>query len=111
MSRKEEITKKVEEALESFAGVQQAEPAPFFYTRVRSRLEKSTVGSWESFGAFITRPVVAFTSILLVILLNAAVIYTQRSNSTFSISKADQVTEDDYSAVVAVSYNYENQGQ
>lgn len=111
MNRKEEIANKIEETLESFAGVQQAEPAPFFYTRVRSRLEKNALGWWESFGAFITRPVVAFTSILLVVLLNAAVIYTQRSNSGISITKTEQVTEDDYSAVVAVSYNYENQGQ
>ncbi|MBI1782474.1 MAG: hypothetical protein HYR66_14105 [Sphingobacteriales bacterium] len=110
MNRKEEIAKKVEEALESFAGVQQAEPAPFFYTRVRSQLEKNTLGWWESFGTFITRPVVAFASILLVVLLNAAVIYTQRSNS-IQPAITEQVSEDDYSTVVAVSYNYENQGQ
>ncbi|RTL57337.1 MAG: hypothetical protein EKK37_14930 [Sphingobacteriales bacterium] len=111
MNRKEEIAKKVEETLEGFAGVQRAEPAPFFYTRVRSRLEKSAVGWWESFGTFITRPVVALTSILLVISLNAAVIYTQRYNSNIPLTKTDQVTEDDYSTVVSVSYNYENQGQ
>lgn len=110
MNRKEELAKKVEEALESFAGVQQAEPAPFFYTRVQSRLERNTYGWWESFGAFITRPVVAFTSVLLVILLNAAVIYTQRSSS-ISSTKTEQVSEDDYSSVVAISDNYENQGQ
>lgn len=111
MNRKEEIAKKVEDTLESFSGVQQVEPAPFFYTRVRSRLEKSRNDIWERIGFFLTKPVIAVSAIMLVILLNLYVVFNHKTVQFNNTALIEQSQEEDYNAAVSVSLNYENQGQ
>jgi hypothetical protein len=111
MNRKEEIQKKVEEALEGFAAVSPVEPAPFFYTRVRARLEKEmTLSWWDKIGVTLSRPVIAISALFLVVLINVSVVFFQQQKSS-SKSATEQLAEDDYSSAIAVSFNYENSGQ
>lgn len=77
MRHKENIERKVEEALNSLDGVQKAGPGPFFFTRVQARLQRLPGNGWERVVSFITRPSIALSGLCLIILLNAVAFYFQ----------------------------------
>jgi len=91
MTQKDNIQKKVEEALNSLDGIQPATVQPFFYTRLQARLEQ-TKGIWESISSFISRPAMTLSTVCLVILLNLAVLYKNYSSSA-KVSSADQTEQ------------------
>jgi hypothetical protein len=88
MTQKNNMEKKVEQALNSLDGIQPATVQPFFYTRVRARLEQ-TRGVWENVSSFISRPVTMLATVGVVIVLNLAVLYGNRAAAARSAS-ADQ---------------------
>jgi len=65
------IQKKVEEALNSLDGIQRAAPAPYFFTRLSARMQNDRMNVWESFGRFISRPLVALVTIVVIVLFNS----------------------------------------
>jgi hypothetical protein len=70
-----------EEALNSFDGMQTAEPPPFFYTRLMARMEAGRrPNAWDRITAFLARPAVALAAILLVLAVNVWVV-TNRSGA------------------------------
>lgn len=94
-----EQNRKLEEILGSLDGVQRAETPDFFYTRLKARMEKGyepvTSKSW------ILRPVYAMAALVVVVLVNAVVIYNGQSQST----KENTVAEIDISQSVAAEYS------
>jgi len=88
MTPKNNIQKKVEDALNSLDGIRPATIQPFFYTRLKERLEQ-TKGVWENIGTFISRPVMLMATVCMVIILNLAVLYKNYSSSA-RVSSADQ---------------------
>ena len=88
MTQKDNIQKKVEEALNSLDGIQPASIQPFFYTRLQARLDQ-TRGVWENISSFISRPAMMLTTVCLVILLNLAVLYKNYASAA-TVSSADQ---------------------
>ena len=48
-SNKEDIDKKVADALSSLDDVERAEVSPFFYTRLKARMQKEEKGFWSLF--------------------------------------------------------------
>lgn len=60
----------IEQALHSLDGMERATPQPFFYTRLEARMMKSN-NLWEKISLIITRPVVAFATVMVIILMNA----------------------------------------
>lgn len=88
MTQKDNIQKKVEEALNSLDGIQPASVQPFFYTRLKARLEQ-TKGVWENISSFISRPAMMLATVCLVIVLNLAVLYKNHASSA-RVSSADQ---------------------
>lgn len=108
MKSSEELSQKVESVLNSFEAVEKAEPAPFFYTRVRARLEHSEKSIWENVVSFLTRPMVAVAAVLLVIIINLAVLYKTSSTVVNTTAGTEQLTDDDYNTGGIVAYNYEN---
>lgn len=52
-----------------------AEPAPFFYTRVRARLERNQ----QSASSWILRPAYAIAGLTLLVLLNVTIAFSNHS--------------------------------
>lgn len=75
-----ENNKKMEEILNSLDGCQRAGAPDFFYTRLKAKMEKglepSTTQSW------VFRPVYAVAALLVVLLINALVIFKNNTNSS-----------------------------
>ena len=62
-----------ENALESLDGLQRASVNPFLYTRIMARIERQQ-NKWAKIAGFISRPVIALSTTLLFIGVNAWVV-------------------------------------
>ena len=109
MQNNSHIKNKVEAALNSVEGVQRATPKPFFYTRLLARLDTRPETGWERFSAFISRPVVAFACVCLVIVINAVIVFSDTTSSFSSSDKTELAVADEYTDVATSSlYDLEN---
>jgi len=111
MNKKENINKLVEEALSSVDSIKRATAKPFLLTRIHARMNKETVSLWEKAGWYISRPVVAFAGLCLILLINAAVIVSKNSSTqTTNVEQTTQASSDEFSYTVATIYDvYNNQ--
>ena len=96
---------KIENTLSSLDKIQQAGPGPFFYTRLIARLNNSQQKSWERFSAFITKPSIAFSGILLIIIMNIMAAYL---NTPAISEQSETVITDEYTQVATNFYDFEN---
>lgn len=104
----ENFNKKTEETISSLDGIERASPAPFFFTRLEARMQ-SEKGIWGGISSFLSKPVIAFTCILLVIMINAAVILTSQKSINSATSQNNELaTADEYSQVSYSFYEYAN---
>jgi hypothetical protein len=111
MKKPLDIDKKVEETLNSLNGIQRAEGQPYFFTRVKARLERDQRNIWETAGSFMARPVVAIAGLCIILAFNMFFLL-QKDNTTSPGTLADnpqQVQEDDnIFAASTTNYDYEN---
>ncbi len=102
------LKKKIVETMQSLDGIEKASPRPFFFTRLEARMQKEK-SSWEIISSFVARPAIVFAGICLIIMVNAAVIF---SSSSFKKSSDQQTNElataDEYNSVSASMYEYVN---
>jgi len=77
-----QIQQEVESTLESLDGIQRAKANPFLFTRVKAALQKQEVGGWVGVFRFAGKPAVAIAAVAVVLLINLAVFFSARSNST-----------------------------
>jgi hypothetical protein len=82
MNKRPEIEKKAEEMLNSLGRIQRATPAPFFYTRLKARLDRKEKNAWEATGRFFVRPVVAIAALCLILLINGLIFFRQEQQDT-----------------------------
>lgn len=109
MNKQEQINKLVDEALDSVDDAQRAAVKPYLFTRIQARMNKENASAWEKAGWFISRPAVAFTGICLVALINAAVIfYNKTSAPVANTDVVVQNTTDEFSYTVSGIYDIEN---
>ena len=92
MMKKNDIQQRVEDTLESLEGIQRVSPAPFFYTRLKSRLEQAEKSIWESISSFIARPSIVFATICMILLLNITVLFKKRPTEISSSSDQNEQT-------------------
>lgn len=108
MNKHHNIGKKVNNAMESLDGIQKAEPAPWFFARVRARLEREEKNVWEKMGSFLARPVVAFAGLALIIGLNAFILFEKDTTTSSEIGYTFNEPEDENMLTAANSFDYEN---
>ena len=102
------INKKIEDAMHSIDGIDKAQPKPFFFTRLEARMEKEN-NIWVKITSFVTRPVVAFVCICLVIMINAFVILSSSlSPKTSTKQSTELATIDEYTQINTTLYDFEN---
>lgn len=108
--KKENLDKLVQETLSSLDGVARATPAPFLLTRINARMasRNEATSVWERAGWMLTRPKVAFTVLMLVLLTNILIITSASKADSVSVQNT-QVATDEYSINTASSlYDFEN---
>lgn len=96
------INEKIDEALNSLDGAERATPGPYFFTRLQQRLKAENNSLLARIGLWISRPAIALTVLMVVILLNLAVILDQRSDT-----RVDE-SADYYSMATPTILDYEN---
>lgn len=112
MYREQENKDKVEMALGSLDNIVRAEPAPYFYTRLRARMERDEKNVWEKIASMLSRPAVAVASLLLILSFNAFFLFQRNDSSRVngsapSAMQGTSVTED-YFTLASNSFDYEN---
>ena len=102
MQRKQ-IAGKLDEIIESVNDIKRASPGPYFFTRLQQRLQSNRAGILERIGSWISRPVIAFGSLLIIIILNIAVL----TNKSF---KSDRFEDngDEYTIASTTIFDYSN---
>lgn len=110
MEQKRTIDGKIERALDSLEGVQRATPQPWFYTRVKARLQREEKTVWETIGSFLSKPVVAMAALTTILVLNLAVLSEQSHLQDVApvTSQAVQVTDSESIIASNSSFEYEN---
>jgi hypothetical protein len=109
MNKKEQINQLIDEALASADSVRRAEAKPFLLTRIHARMNRQTESVWEKAGWFIGRPAVAFSGLLLVILINLAVLlFNNPADTAANGDVSAQSSPDEFSYSVATIYDTEN---
>ena len=99
--------RKIEEVLNSLTGIKRAEPQPFFYTRVRARLEAAHFSLWDKVSTLISKPSIAFMGVFLVVVINLFAIYSHNTTVS-STDLSDVASNDEYSVVNSTFYDIEN---
>lgn len=107
MTSKDFIQQEVEKTLQSLDVVTRAEANPYLFTRIKARMQKNT--SWERISSFVSRPVIAFATLLLIMAINAFVIFnTGKNESTGAGEIAVTDIADEYNSSATTIYDYEN---
>jgi uncharacterized membrane protein YdfJ with MMPL/SSD domain len=94
MSKKTDIQMKVDAVMDSLSGVERAMPQPYFYTRLRARLDGKQKTVWDDISRVITRPAFAVLSLSLIILLNTFVIFSEGSTESTAESQEFAVVDE-----------------
>ena len=108
MSIHNNIEQKVEETLASLDGSGRAIANPFLYARIINTLKSTDKNFWSRALAFINRPAIAIASILLIIFMNALVLFQTPETSESNIQEDDQLfaTEYNYSSTTTIDGFY-----
>ncbi len=107
MENNSSIKDKIENVLNSLDKLDRATPHPFFYTRLMARVHNRYQNKWEKYSAFITRPLVAFSGIFLIVFMNLFAAYLNLKTSANS-EPAEAAITDEYTQVATNFYDLEN---
>lgn len=108
MNKRPDIEKKIDQMLNSLEGIQRAEPTPFFFTRVKARLERDQKNIWEAAGSFLARPVIAFATLCLILALNGFILFEKDTPSVANVYTTGLEDESILAVANANTYDYEN---
>lgn len=102
------IHKKIEEVMHSMDGINRASPRPFLFTRLEARMQAEK-NIWVKLSSFVVRPVIAFTCICFVLIINAMVIFmVNNAGNSLAQQGNELATADEYSQVSSALYEFEN---
>jgi hypothetical protein len=109
MNRQSDFGKKADKTIESLEGIQRAEPRPFFFTRLKARLERDEKNIWEITGAFLARPAIAVAGLCLILSINVFILIQKDTTSTpINTAQTTTLPEDENIIAVSGTYDYEN---
>jgi hypothetical protein len=104
----EKLNRKIDKVMQSLDGIEKASPLPFFFTRLEAKMQKEK-NRWEVISSFLSRPVIAFACICLIIVINAAVIFSaSHVKNTADQLNNELATADEYNSVSAPLYEFVN---
>lgn len=108
MMDNENIQNEVERTLQSLDGIRRVEANPFLFTRIKARMQKRN--GWETVTAFISKPVVAFATLIIVMVVNGWTLFNPavENTNTQNESLATADFDEEYNLVSTTNYEYEN---
>src|SRR5688500_13401905 len=109
MKQRKDIEKRAEETLNSFDGIQRAEPQPWLFSRVKGRLMQEEKTGWGMVGSFLSRPVIAIAGLFIILMLNGFLLFNQEkeSSSTILTSQNEQPVDSESLIASSSSFDYE----
>jgi hypothetical protein len=109
MKQRKDIEKRAEETLNSFDGIQRAEPQPWLFSRVKGRLMQEEKTGWGMVGSFLSRPVIAIAGLCIILMLNGFLLFNQEkeSSSTILTSQNEQPVDSESLIASSSSFDYE----
>lgn len=78
------IQTEVERTLDSLDGLKRAETAPFFYTRLMARLERSETSVWNQWMELLSKPAVSLGLLLIFLCMNGYLLFNRLTEKTES---------------------------
>ena len=75
------IELEIDRVMQSLDNISSAQPRPFFYARVISRLENKQQTSWDKLARFITNPAFAIATVALVLSFDGFLLYNSQDAS------------------------------
>ena len=105
MNQNSNIQKLVNETLESLDGIQRAEPKPFLFTRVMVRMNQDQDSVWEKLASLISKPAIAFASVLLFITINLFVLFRDSENATSVPQESTLIAGNEFDLSVTTFYD------
>lgn len=111
MKKPLDINKKVEETLNSLDGIQRAEGQPYFFTRVKARLDRDQRNVWETAGSFMARPIVAIAGLCIILAFNGFFLFQKETSTAPTVvaeNNSQPQEEDNIFAAATTTYDYEN---
>jgi hypothetical protein len=106
MKAKRQIEQEVDKTLDSLEGIQKAEASPYLFTRIKARLEREEKTVWGMAISFIGNPTIAIAAILLVVLINASVIFKSGSGQIQPTGQdAEQLFASEYNLIDSTIYD------
>lgn len=102
------IHKKIDEVMHSLDNINRASPRPFLFTRVEARMQNEK-NIWVKLSSFVARPVIAFTCICFVLIINTMAIFLLNNSGNSLTQQGNELaTVDEYSQVSSTLYEFEN---
>ncbi len=102
------IHKRIDDVMHSIDNINRVSPRPFLFTRLEARMQNQK-NIWVKLSSFVARPVVAFTCICLVLIINAMVIFLSNNSADFVAQQGNELaTADEYSQISSNLYEFEN---
>jgi hypothetical protein len=99
---------KIDEVMHSLDGIKRASPGPFFFTRLEARMQNER-NIWVKLSSLVARPVVAFSCICLLIVINVMVIFLSGNTGRYSAQQGNELAAaDEYSQLTSTLYEFEN---
>src|SRR5690606_4050593 len=92
MQHKQSIESRISETLDSLNGIERATPGDHFYTRLIGKLQPLEFGLWEKVTSFVTRPLVAFSVFIVVLLSNGFVLLNNSGKQASAITDINDRT-------------------
>jgi uncharacterized membrane protein YdfJ with MMPL/SSD domain len=94
MAKRKFTEQEIESILNSLDGIQKAEPAPFFYTRLQARLMDGEDTGWAKVADLVTRPAFIIGVMSLILLVNGFFLFG-------SLRNEQPGADDNYTAIAA----------
>jgi hypothetical protein len=105
MINRNDIEKLVNETLDSLNGMQKAEPRPFLFTRIMARMNQKEETIWEKIASLVSKPAVAFATVLLFLAINAIVLFSVSGGDSTPEQEPALVADSDYGLSVSSMYD------
>lgn len=102
-----------DQVLGSLDGMERAKANPFLFTRIIARMEKQG-GAWEKIAGWISKPVFAFSMVLVFVAVNATVLFRSQAEAEAAVARKankDQMLAAEFSNSQVYTLIEENEGK
>jgi len=108
MKRIPDIEERLQKTLDSLDGIQRATPRPYFYTRLKARIDKEEKG-WSGVAGLISRPAFAMAIVAVILFVNSWILLRDDKPGIQAGANAQIVTDvpEEYNVAITTFYDYE----